>query len=517
MCDDNETAWGEPLWGNEEYKLPSALKGKHWPPTLKRDMALGIMQRSIKPPHAAALFGPKRGENITASQAINFPDSQWMLVHVSKEYDRNWKDYTPASEHEKVAKALTLNIGKAIGLIEFGAPIPAEEANANPKYSGWVRTSTPEQSSFFCPRLRFIKFLTPIDDIKGQTGIVRCEKEAEVCARLSEIHERTVPTKLPIVDFRVGASDRFIAEDLFTRIFPTSAVALEEYEAQAYSCNEHDWQVNEFLCWKDNPAWTARADALRDEYEIGDAYFAAMSKNDCDNYCAAINAVRDQFLENKFTQVADRLPARFLHVKPVNAEQEITMIKYVPAEAGKKRGHYEKFIENRQKWYPSPMSEIQHLKVEGINACKLAKVAEGVIHLGAGAEDDESEDRKCVQDCFHLLGHTSVILPEDTVMCSLPAKLGNKFQFFKPSRWGFPVDTCQLTDAIPQLIAHATAKQQFILQVHLAHNNYSLHCVCIKGRQICDPSFKEWIPLSLESFTKLSIDKIVKGFLIVRK
>jgi hypothetical protein len=74
------------------------------------------------------------------------------------------------------------------------------------------------------------------------------------------------------------------------------------------------------------------------------------------------------------------------------------------------------------------------------------------------------------------------------------------------------LDLCQFTNGKEQLVLHVQDTDKFILMVQLEAN--SLHCIPIRGKEICDPQAPDpsWMPLSLESFKALGIKRVQTGY-----
>jgi hypothetical protein len=123
-------------------------------------------------------------------------------------------------------------------------------------------------------------------------------------------------------------------------------------------------------------------------------------------------ALKDQMTGQHYRRNLDLLEARYAPIpdfKVGEFDEEVSKIR-----KNKSSGHFEKFIENRHRWFPSNKDELKHLEVDGLNACMLAEVAQGAIHLGVGAESGQADQRSCVKDCFSLMG-INVDLPKDTL------------------------------------------------------------------------------------------------------
>jgi hypothetical protein len=470
----------------ERFKIPDELYQLGLCHSLDRDIALslrglsGLKIRTIKSPHAQLLFSAKPGENVTQTQAATWPHSRWCLIHISQSVDRDWEHITsPEAKHEarRIIKRHRDHIGECLGLVEFGRPIPDHEAKQIPRYASWVRD---DNNGWFLPRLRFTKFREPFPDgvVNGKLGFVNSK-----C------------TQLVISHLIKGEQD---SKREVKNVDRPEHIPLKAKFSDYHGWGNHDMEVLTQVVsgmFPEDPSMVFKKFLTTAEQAI----------------IPALVDVREEMTGQYCRRNIDILQARYLKVPsfPVGKfDEEITMIKF-------EQGRVKKFIENRNAWFPSKQSELRHLKVDGISALHLARAAKGAIHLGAGAESPQAEVRTCVQECFHLLGYCGVRLPDDTVFRSLPQKLSHsRISLLAPSRWPFKIEVSgNFNIAISQLIECATQPQWFILQVHLVTGT-SLHCVCIKNRMIADPAFKEWLPLSQESFSKLGIDRVVFAFML---
>ena len=152
------------------------------------------------------------------------------------------------------------------------------------------------------------------------------------------------------------------------------------------------------------------------------------------------------------------------------------------------------------------------------------------VKLGAGArsklEESSLASAPTGRDCVSL-AMALLISPKDFLHIpqpSLDLRLSALKRFFrytelkllKPSKWGILRDFCHFVGAIDDICSNATAEDKFILRVTLPPPvATSLHCVAVRGREICDPATGQgWLPLAPASFEALGISAINTGFKI---
>ena len=153
------------------------------------------------------------------------------------------------------------------------------------------------------------------------------------------------------------------------------------------------------------------------------------------------------------------------------------------------------------------------------------KVSAGETTVAVAAASESSErDAQCVAKSFAYLGH-AIELGDDFLFDALPEAVMLKLPRVKlemPVKWGFIYGEAPklsaMPDAIDLICKHATDSDLFILRVHIGGDvNTSLHCVAIKGRMLKDPTFAKALPLQLDSFKMLGIEKIMEGYRLVNK
>lgn len=453
--------------------------------SLERDLALalqglsGLKIRTVKIPHSHLLFTNKPGENITRSQAASWPVSRWCVVHVSQSVDSGWECITPPEcriEASNLVKKRRQLMGLCLGLVELGKPLSMQEAKQIPMYAAWVRS---DPDGFFLPRLRFLKFGEPLQNlVVGQMGFVNPK-----CTRTIMKHLVKEEHKLSRQVMNVERPEHI-----------PLAAKFNEY----HGWGDHDVKLLSTIVghlFHQDPTQIFRKGFLNPAEK---------------SLIPALLEVRCQMTGHYCQRNIDMLQARCLEIPVYDVgeeDEEISMIRV-------HKGRLQKYVESRNSWYPSTQAELQHLKVDGLSAVSVAKAAKGAIHLGVGAESQQSDRRNCVQDCFHLLGYSGIKLPDDTVFRSLPQKLRNvNFSLLKPCLWPFKIEKSgDFSCAIAQLTKFVTT-QWLVLQVHLTSGT-SLHCVCIKERKIVDPVYKEWLPLCEESFAKLGIVRVVYAYML---
>jgi hypothetical protein len=79
--------------------------------------------------------------------------------------------------------------------------------------------------------------------------------------------------------------------------------------------------------------------------------------------------------------------------------------------------------------------------------------------------------------------------------------------------WGWNHTSRKIEDNFMSLICkHACVGERYVLQVHLTATNHSRHVIAVRDRLVIDPDIGEWLPLSLKSFDKLGVDKVLRAF-----
>ena len=136
------------------------------------------------------------------------------------------------------------------------------------------------------------------------------------------------------------------------------------------------------------------------------------------------------------------------------------------------------------------------------------------VECAPGAKTVESPGF-CVRDCFHLLGHTEVQLPNHIPLkqCRSALSIYPAFTLLKPSGWA--MHDVPLWQPISIASFLATYKEgHYVLQVHVSDVDTNLHCIAVRGQQVADPEDGIWRPLTAESFASLAIDEVNFGLAV---
>jgi len=156
----------------------------------------------------------------------------------------------------------------------------------------------------------------------------------------------------------------------------------------------------------------------------------------------------------------------------------------------------------------------------GVGARKVSTSSawSGVSSPSIASELDPTS-QLCAKLSFSALGIPNLRLKPNIPFSQIRAVCSNMpFKLKKPVDWGMKdLNLSTLNNAIEQLCLHVQSTDKFILRVHLKVNDTCLHCVPIRGREICDPQAPDpsWRPLSLESFRALDIDKVLAGYKVI--
>ena len=165
-------------------------------------------------------------------------------------------------------------------------------------------------------------------------------------------------------------------------------------------------------------------------------------------------------------------------------------------------------------WYNTSKEAVSEVEYMGGYAVDHVLRTGETIECAPGARTPESLGF-CVRECFHLLGHTEVQLPNHVPLKQCLQALSNDpaFTLLKPSGW--PMHDVPLRQPIS--IASFLAKYKaghYVLQVHVSDVGTNLHCIAVRGQQVADPEDGIWRPLTAESFASLSIDEVNFGLAV---
>ena len=165
-------------------------------------------------------------------------------------------------------------------------------------------------------------------------------------------------------------------------------------------------------------------------------------------------------------------------------------------------------------WYNTSKEAVSEVEYMGGYAVDHVLRTGETIECAPGARTEKSLGF-CVRECFHLLGHTEVQLPNHVPLKQCLQALSNDpaFTLLKPSGW--PMHDVPLRQPIS--IASFLAKYKaghYVLQVHVSDVGTNLHCIAVRGQQVADPEDGIWRPLTAESFASLSIDEVNFGLAV---